>query len=390
MEQNYRCTQPLLEATNRVIAEAKERHAKDLWSRRAGGGPPTLVTCQDEDEQTEFLIRRILEHREGGLLLHRQAVLFRASHHSLSLEVELGRRNIPYHKYGGLKFVEMAHIKDLMAFLRLAENPRDLMAGTRVLLLLPGIGPKKAKALMGELLTAGGDFGPWRAARPPAAAAAVWPGFVDMMAALAGPSAPPLPAQIHLIRTFYRPLLEQAQDNAQARLQDLEQLEQISARFPDRAHFLAELVLDPPSYTGDLAGDPLLDEDYLILSTMHSAKGLEWDAVYVIHAADGNIPSDMATGDSDEIEEERRLFYVALTRARDWLYVCVPLRYYTAGRRLHDRHGYAQPSRFLTGKAAPWFQLEQAVESGPEPGAPADSAAQAAESIRADIRALWE
>ena len=161
LEQNYRSTQPILDATNQVIAGAAERHAKDLWSRREGGARPQLVSCEDEDEQTEFVIRQVLDHREAGLALRRQAVLFRASHHSLALELELARRNIPFHKYGGLRFVETAHVKDLMAFLRLAENPRDLMAGTRVLMLLPGIGPKKARSLMDRL--AGGADGPHRA-----------------------------------------------------------------------------------------------------------------------------------------------------------------------------------------------------------------------------------
>jgi len=144
LEQNYRSTQPILDATNQVIAAAAERHTKNLWSLRADGAKPQLISCEDEDEQTEFVIRQILEHREAGLALKRQAVLFRASHHSLALELELTRRNIPFHKYGGLRFVETAHVKDLMAFLRLAENPRDFMAGTRVLMLLPGIGPKRA------------------------------------------------------------------------------------------------------------------------------------------------------------------------------------------------------------------------------------------------------
>ena len=170
-----------------------------------------------------------------------------------------------------------------------------------------------------------------------------------------------LASQIKRIRLFYAPLLERLYDNARARLMDLEQLEWLAARFPDRARFLAEIALDPPTYTEDLAGPPLLDEDFLILSTMHSAKGLEWDVVFVIHAADGNIPSDMATGRLEEIEEERRLFYVALTRAKDWLYVCYPLRYYTYPRSFSDVHGYAQLTRFVTAGHAPDFRLRLAA-----------------------------
>jgi DNA helicase II / ATP-dependent DNA helicase PcrA len=385
LEQNYRSTQTILEATNEVIAGATERHAKNLWSQRTDGAKPQLVSCEDEDEQTEFVIRQVLDHREAGLALRRQAVLFRASHHGLALELELTRRNIPFHKYGGLRFVETAHVKDLMAFLRLAENPRDLMAGTRVLMLLPGVGPKKARSLMDRIATgaqassaaegatepdearadaapgpatAGFDalssggasegFANWAACPAPSAAAAgAWAGLVSLMSSIGSREPGDLASQIKRIRLFYTPLLERLYDNARARLMDLEQLEWLAARFADRARFLSEIVLDPPTYTEDLAGPPLLDEDFLILSTMHSAKGLEWDAVYVIHAADGNIPSDMATGKLEEIEEERRLFYVALTRAKDWLYVCYPLRYYTYPRSFSDVHGYAQLTRFL-------------------------------------------
>ncbi len=433
LEQNYRSTQPLLRATNAVIAETSERYAKELWSARGGGTRPQLVICQDEDEQTEALIRQVLEHREAGLALRRQAVLFRASHHSLALELELARRNIPFRKYGGLRFVETAHVKDLLTFLRLAENPRDLMAGTRVLMLLPGVGPKKARALMDRLgsrvvssermhpepaasdresaaavaraeapagpeaedeseapesaealraVDTRGESSPWSAWRacppPSAAAAAHWRDLVELMSLIGGRRPGDLASQIHQVRLFYAPLLERLYDNARARLLDLQQLEYLAARFNDRARFLAELALDPPSYSEDFAGPPLLDEDFLILSTMHSAKGLEWDVVYVIHAADGNIPSDLATGRADEIEEERRLFYVALTRAKDWLYVFYPLRYYSYPRSFSDVHGYAQLTRFLPPHVQSLFDVRQA--GGP---ATADDASRAGQPGKA-------
>ncbi len=387
LEQNYRSTQTLLSATNEVIAASTERHAKELWSERTGGAKPQFVTCDDEDEQTEFIIRSVLDHREAGLDLRRQAVLFRASHHSLALELELARRNIPFHKYGGLRFVETAHVKDLMAFLRLAENPRDVMAGTRVLMLLPGVGPKKARSLMDRLVVARGPeiedlpgsspagrsapaprevplgFAAWSdCPSPSAAACSSWHELVSLMTGIGSREPGDLSSQIKRIRLFYTPLLERLHDNARARLMDLEQLEWLAARFPDRGRFLAEIALDPPTYTEDLAGPPLLDEDFLILSTMHSAKGLEWDVVFVIHAADGNIPSDMATGRPEEIEEERRLFYVALTRAKDWLYVCCPLRYYTYPRSFSDVYGYSQPTRFVTTAMRQTFDLCSAAE----------------------------
>ena len=389
LTRNYRSTAAILTATNALIAEAAERRDKELWTERHDGARPVLATCRDDDEQTQWLCERILEHREQGTELKRQAVLYRAQHHSMALEMELSRRNIPFHKYGGLRFVEMAHVKDLVSFLRVAENPRDAMAGLRVLGLVPGIGPKTAAALIETLGAAGGDFSAWAGARVPEPARAAWPAVVELFSTLAAAGPGDVPAQVHAVRSVYGPLLERRYDNAQARLRDLEQIEALAARSQSRSQFLAELVLDPPAYTQELAGPPLLDEDYLVLSTMHSAKGLEFDVVYVIHAADGNIPSDMATGSVAEIEEERRLFYVACTRAREQLYVTHPLRYYTHPWAKADTHGYAQRSRFLTEAVLAHFEQ---VQTGPEPPAgdegPLERATTA--SIRASVRSLWE
>ncbi len=195
-------------------------------------------------------------------------------------------------------------------------------------------------------------------------------------------------AQIGAVRDFYAPLCAERYDDGAARLADLEQIEHLGARFPDRTTLLADFVLDAPSWSGDFAGPPLLDEDYLILSTMHSAKGLEFDVVYVIHAADGNIPSDMATGTPEEVDEERRLFYVACTRARDALYVTHPLRYYAAGRGLTDAYGYAQRTRFIPDDLRPLFREIQAVPAvaADEPAVPVTTTA----DVRASIRAMWE
>ncbi len=386
---NYRSTAAILAATNAVIAEAAERRDKQLWTERTDGGRPVLATCRDEDEQTRWLCERILEHREQGTALTHQAVLFRAQHHSLALEMELSRRNIPFRKYGGLRFVEMAHVKDLVSFLRLAENPRDAMAGLRVLGLVPGIGPKTAAALAAALAAGGGDFEAWASAKVPEPARGAWPTVVALLRGLAAAAPGDVPAQVHAVRSVYGPLLERRYDNTQARLRDLEQIEALASRATDRAQFLADLVLDPPAYTQELAGPPLLDEDYLILSTMHSAKGLEFDVVYVMHAADGNIPSDMATGSSAEIEEERRLFYVACTRARDQLYVTHPLRYYTQPWAKADTHGYAQRSRFLTEAVLRHFAQVQAAPEPPDGDGPALESTTSA-AIRAGIRSLWE
>lgn len=363
LEENYRSTQFILDASNRIIAESKERHEKNLFSSRTGGQRPQVVACMDEDEQADFIVREVLAHREKGTPLKRQAVLFRASHHSLGLEVVLAEQNIPFHKYGGLKFVEAAHIKDLMAFLRLAENPLDIVSATRVLLLLPGIGQKRSEQLMSALHANQGDFAAWESVSVPAAAKEYWPEFVHLLKYLgrasrkrgqANPVESSLPIEIEAVRKFYAPLLELKYENPVVRGNDLQQLAHISARFKDRADFLTSITLDPPSSTQDLASNPVLDEDYLVLSTIHSAKGLEWNNVFVIHATDGNIPSEMSTKDEGQIEEERRLFYVALTRAKDHLYVCQPQRYY-ARNRWRDDYTLPQLTRFLTRNARAAF-----------------------------------
>ena len=387
LAENYRSTPELLEATNRVIAQTRERHPKDLWSRRGSGERPELVTCADESEQTEYVLARILERREQGLDLRRQAVLFRASHHSLHLEIELGRRGIPFHKYGGLRFVETAHVRDLLAFLRLAENPRDLLAGTRVLGLLPGIGARTARTLL-ESVQRTGSFEGWDEARAPAAARARWPALVALFRELSAPQPPALSAQLHRIRAYYGPLCEERYDHVPARLRDLEQLEQLAASFPDRTAFLGELTLEPPRSTQDLAGTPSLDEDYLVLSTIHSAKGLEFDAVHVIHAADGNIPSDLTTGTPEEIDEELRLFYVALSRARRHLSVAFPLRWFDRPAGIGGRHALAQLTRFLPPPVAAAFELRTAFPAAPGPALPAEDAFLLPE-VRSALRSLW-
>jgi DNA helicase-2/ATP-dependent DNA helicase PcrA len=387
LEQNYRSTHPILEATNQVISLARERYTKNLWTERTEGERPRLVNCEEEADQAEYVIQKILEHREAGIDLRRQAVLFRASHHSMMLEAELSRANIPFQKFGGLKFIETAHIKDLMAFLRLAENPRDMVSGTRLLPLLPGIGPGKARQLMETLLGSGGNFNIWSEWKPPAGAAKLWPALIALLLDLTRTS-DDLPTQIHRVRMFYMPLLEAKYDHVEPRLRDLEQLEVIASRYRSRSRMLLEMTLDPPSSTQDLAGPPVLDDDYLVLSTIHSAKGLEWDAVYVIHASDGNIPSDMATKNPEEIEEERRLFYVALTRAKNWLYVCFPLRYYWPGRG--DSHGFAQRTRFLPNGLLKCFEQCVTDTRGEEDDEFVDSPHRITSgSVRRRTKGLW-
>jgi DNA helicase-2/ATP-dependent DNA helicase PcrA len=383
LEQNYRSVQPILDATNRVIALSPQRYNKDLFSTRASDQKPRIVTLMDEDQQNDYVIQRILEHHEAGIALKHQAVLFRAAHHSDALEVELSRRNIPFVKYGGLKFLEAAHVKDVLSILRLAENPRDTTSAFRVLQLIDGIGPAHAKRAIAHLASQQFDLTKWRTFAPPAAAAGQWPTIVSLLVKLA-PNDLPLAEQIAEVRKFYSPILEKRYDQAPMRKRDIEQLEQIATNFSSRASMLTDLTLDPPASTQDLAGPPLREEDYLILSTIHSAKGCEWDCVYVIHAADGNIPSDMATGSEEEIEEERRLFYVALTRAKDFLEVCFPLRYYQ--KKWSDRHSYAQLTRFLPGAVVELFEQ---VSLEPKVAEDAPGTARASDDIRKKIAAMW-
>jgi len=356
LEQNYRSREPILAACNAVIGLARERFTKNLFSTRRSQQKPVLITAEDERAQVDYVVASVLAHREDGIVLKRQAVLIRASSHSALLEVELARRNIPFVKYGGLKFLEAAHVKDLIAVLRWAENPRDEVAAFRVLQLLPGIGPGHARRAAAHLAASGFDLAVLEAWRPPPAAAEDFPALCALMTRLRN-AATPWQGQIAAVSIWYQPHLERIYDEARARAGDLDQLEQIAAGHFSRERFLSELTLDPPDATGANAGPPLLDEDYLILSTIHSAKGQEWDAVFVINAADGCIPSDMAAGTPDQVEEERRLLYVAMTRARDHLHIVHPLSFYRRQQHRHgDGHVYAPLTRFISPAIADRFE----------------------------------
>ena len=368
IEENYRSAQPILQTANRVITQTSQGYSKTLWSRRRNGQRPRLVTCADESQQDEAVISSVLEHREQGIPLRNQAVLFRAASHSSSLELALSRKNIPFRKYGGLRFLEAAHIKDLIGFLRVAANPRDEVAWFRVLQLLSGVGPGTASSAIKHLAQNGFAPSSLAAFRFPPAAREEAGGLIELLSDPAvgdrgGPS-----VQIERIRSFYAPLLERNHENPKARIADIDHLAQLAVGVTSTSEFLADLVLDPPMSTGDLAGPPVLDEDWLVLSTIHSAKGLEWDVVYLIHAADGCLPSDMATGSREEIDEEVRLTYVATTRARDFLYVLWPMRYFHKPALVSDNHSYAQRSRFLTEEVVETMECvgHRPTSSGPD------------------------
>jgi DNA helicase-2/ATP-dependent DNA helicase PcrA len=347
LERNYRSTQPILAAANAVMDLAEERFTKNLWSERVSAERPRLVSVRDEADQAHYVAEKILENRERGILLKAQAVLFRASHHSAPLEIELTRRNIPFVKFGGLKFLEAAHIKDVLAFLRWAENARDRVAGFRVIQLLPGVGPATAARLLNGIAEATDALQAIQAFAPPAAAAESWSSFVEAIRVVGGKSVG-WPAELDLVCRWYMPHLERIYEDAVMRQADLAQLVQIASTYPTRERFLTELTLDPPDATSDQAGVPLLDEDYLILSTIHSAKGQEWRAVFILNSIDGCIPSDLSTGNTAEIEEERRLLYIAMTRAKDHLHLILPQRFFAHQQKSSgDRHMYASRTRFI-------------------------------------------
>jgi DNA helicase-2/ATP-dependent DNA helicase PcrA len=351
LDRNYRSTQPILDASNAVIAAALERHAKTLWTDKVSTAKPQLVLIPDEAEQARWVCNRVLEQREAGTRLTQQAVLFRAASHSAALELELVRRNIPFVKFGGLKFLEAAHIKDLLAVLRFAQNPSGRLAGFRVAQLIPGIGPATAARLLDAVAESAEPLAAIDAFEAPARAQGDWEPFVALFRLLrAAPDAGlRWPMDVELVRNWYQPHLERLYDDAPVRAADLDQLVQLAGGYGSRESFLTELTLDPPDATSDRAGPPLLDEDYLILSTIHSAKGQEWKAVHVLNVVDGCIPSDMATGSAEDIEEERRLLYVAMTRAKEELHLVLPNRFFIKQQaQLGDRHVYAQRSRFIS------------------------------------------
>jgi len=379
LDRNYRSTQPVLEAANAVIGLAKERFTKNLWTDRTSTRSPQLVSVRDEGEQARYIVECVLANREEGAALKQQAVLFRASHHSGPLEIELTRRNIPFVKFGGLKFLDAAHVKDVFGLLRFVENPRDRVAGFRTLHLLPGVGPTSAQRVLDQMAEADDPLDALCNAPAPPRAGDDWKEFVRTIAHL---QATDWPGDLERARLWYEPHLERIHEDAEVRRADLIQLEQIASGYPSRERFLTELTLDPPDAVSDQAGVPLLDEDYLILSTIHSAKGQEWRSVFVLNVVDGCIPSDLGVGTSAEIEEERRLLYVAMTRARDDLHLIVPQRFFTHGQNAQgDRHVYASRTRFIP------ESLVKLFERSSWPAASRDPAGNATPGQRIDIRA---
>jgi DNA helicase-2/ATP-dependent DNA helicase PcrA len=368
LERNYRSSAPILAVANAVSEQDRLGYRKRLWTDGEGGLAPELCFPRDEGEQAGEVCERVLAAREEGIELRRQAVLFRSGHDSELLELELTRRGIPFVKYGGLRFLDAAHVKDLVALLRLVDNPADEVSWFRVLQLLDGVGPTRARRILDSLRAAPG--GPTELSRWPQAAAHVPACSREHAAALIGAlTAASASAVLNVAARVERlcealvPLIRLRYADGSARISDLDQIAGAARGAEDVRHFVSELVLDPPVSSADLAGPPHLDEDYLVLSTVHSAKGLEWDAVHLIAVYDGNFPADMSTVNEEGVAEERRLLYVALTRARRRLHVYVPARYYHRPRGRDDAHGYGQASRFLTGTVQATFTITRAAEA---------------------------
>ncbi len=388
LEQNYRSTEMILQSTNRIIAQASERYSKNLFTTRKGGARPQLITCKDETHENEIVTSKILEQYEAGIPLHKQAVLFRASSHSNSLELALMHKEIPFHKHGGLRFLEAAHIKDLVGILRILENHRDEMAWFRVLQLLDGVGPATAAGIFKQVNE--NPFNPktLKSIEAPSAIRGDVSRLTTMLCDILTQISMKLSVQIERIITFYKPLLEKNYENSEPRSNDIEHLAHLAKEYTSRRQFLNDLILDPPSSTSDFAGPAKKSDDHLILSTIHSAKGGEWDVVYLIHAADGCLPSDMATGNDAEIEEELRLAYVAMTRAKDFLYITWPLRFYKHHKSLSDHHTYAQRSRFFTDEVCTTFEEIALPES--EENTDHIENIQTTDNIGAKLQDLWD
>jgi DNA helicase II / ATP-dependent DNA helicase PcrA len=343
LERNYRSTQPILELANQVAAEAERSYRRTLVAVSEGSALPELVIAHDEDDEARQIADRVLEHYERGVQLREQAVLMRAGHHSSLLELELGRRNVPFVKYGGIRHLEAAHVKDFLALIRGYLHVRDQVSWFRVFQLFDGVGPATAKRLVAGLAEPLSGALPALDPLLPDEARAGWLAFRTQlgMAAKTDDTA----GQAAFLGRALSPLVTANYTDAAPRLEDIEALVSSAAASGDLQSFVDELVLDQPRSTSDV-GRPKLDEDYLILSTIHSAKGLEWTVVHLLRTTDGNIPSDMALSTPEGLEEERRLFYVAITRPRRHLHLYAPRRYHY--RPTGDTHGYGKVTRFLS------------------------------------------
>jgi DNA helicase-2/ATP-dependent DNA helicase PcrA len=385
LSRNYRSRRGVLRLAN-VIRPQFDGLELSLMAERGDGHRPQLIRCHDEATQAREICARILADHESGVRLQDQAVLVRAAHHSDLLEIELSARGIPYVKYGGLRFTEAAHVKDFLAAARIVANPADDLAWFRLLRLHEGVGPVLARRVIEALRIAEPEpFSRWPDAEetlPQRSASTVGPTVRQLVAAaeLDGTA-----VRATAILAALRDPLAARYADAAVRFADLERLADAAADSPSLHDALVQLALDPPLSASDLAGKPRLDDDFVVISTMHSAKGLEWPVVHVPQLVDGAVPSDMALTTPAGLEEEQRLFYVAVTRARDRLYLYAPLRMHHHRLAADDRHSYAQLTRFLDDAALAHCEVTQAAPPRPvlRPIAPL------AASVDRDLASLW-
>jgi DNA helicase-2/ATP-dependent DNA helicase PcrA len=347
LEENYRSTQPILDFTNEIIRLAAEKYNKELFTRRGEGMTPALIAMEGENTQSRFIAQQILELREEGVPLKEIAVLFRAGYHSFDLEIELARANIPYVKFGGLKLMETAHIKDMLAYLRIVENPKDIISWTRVLMLCDGVGPVTAERVTDEIV---GGLNPLRDKAADRLAQIVRgkeiPALLEVLREIAHPDTAPGDKVERLLR-YYTPILKARYDDHPKRLKDLEMFQTIAERYRQLVIMLTDMALEPPNESVEDLSPEGHEDEFVTLSTIHSAKGLEWNSVFVMYLVDGRFPVSAAAESMESMEEERRLFYVACTRTKQRLYMTYPTNIYdrATGTIL------SKPSRFLDGVA---------------------------------------
>jgi ATP-dependent DNA helicase UvrD/PcrA len=357
LEENYRSTQPILNLTNEIINQATEKYTKHLFTRQKEGNPPVLVQAENENWQSRFVCQRLLELREEGVPLQDMAVLFRSSHHSFDLELELAKHGLPFIKRGGFKFIETTHVKDVLAHLRVLQNPRDAVSWNRLLLLVEGVGPKKSQNIISAILKETDWVKVLKTQSQSLAGGSVLNELANMFDDLL--ASPAVPAeQLNRIYSYYTPLLPHRFDDYPKRIRDLEHLYAITERYMKLDEFLSDIALEPPNEAVSDVEPTVGESEKLILSTIHSAKGLEWHSVFIIWALDGKFPSMYSFDNPEEIEEERRLMYVAATRAKKGLYITYPVNIFdkVLGMVL------SKPSRFLDGIPRSLFKYWSLVE----------------------------
>ena len=358
LEENYRSTQSILALANDILKGATEKYSKTLFTQKGQGERPALVEVIGENSQSRFVAQKILELREEGVPLDEMAVLFRSSFHAFDLEIELTKRDVPFVKRGGFKFLETAHVKDLLAHLRIVHNPLDTVSWNRSLLLVDGVGQKRSRDLMAQLV---GSEAPYEVLRQGGGRAAL--GLRNLATALesVGNVEDGSPAdQVNRLLEYYYPILKEQYDDYPKRIRDLEHLMVMAERYGALEEFLADLTLEPPNESVTAIETPDRDDERLVLSTIHSAKGLEWRCVFVIWLVDGRFPSSYSFLTEEELEEERRLLYVAVTRAKQFLYLTFPVQVYdkVTGSVL------SKPSRFLDDVPASLVEPWNVVEHG--------------------------